>query len=95
MSEWSALFYQQLVVDFPDLRYSQAPDEYENFTSTLHGKDIDLFVMGCDDCFMAVWFEGSPVCDYSQAEENSSICAAGAEDAATYIATRLRSRAKG
>ena len=57
VSEWSGLFYQRLVVDFPDLKFSNAPDEYENYSCTLQGKDLDLFVMGCDDCFMAVWFE--------------------------------------
>ena len=95
VSEWSGLFYQRLVVDFPDLKFSNAPDEYENYSCTLQGKDLDLFVMGCDDCFMAVWFDGSPVCDYSQAEECPSVCEADAENAATYIATLLRSQARG
>jgi hypothetical protein len=83
--EFTNLLHQRLVAEFPDLVVSEA-DEYENYNFTLPGKDLDLFAMGCDDCFATVWFNGHPVCDYSDAGPED------ADDAATYVASALRER---
>ena len=84
VAEWSALFYHRLAAEIPDLMASSLPDEYEHYGCTLPGRDLDLFVMGCDDCFASVWFEGNPVCDWSDAG------AQDADEAARYIASILR-----
>jgi hypothetical protein len=81
VSEWSRLFYQQLLVNFPELVVADMPDEYENYTCALPGRELDLIVFGCDDCFATVWFDGSPVCDYSDATPEDAI------EAATWVAT--------
>lgn len=84
VAEWSARFYKSLSAEFPNLVPSSEPDEYEHYGCHLPGRDLDLFVMGCDDCFASVWFDGHPVFDRSDAEARDAI------DAATYIASILR-----
>jgi hypothetical protein len=82
-SEWSRLFYQRLLVNFPELIAADTPDEYGHYTCVMPRKELDLFVMGCDDCFAAVWFNESPVCDYSDATREDAI------EAATWVATLI------
>jgi len=83
VSEFSNRFYQRLAAEFPDLLVA-GPDEYEHYNFTVPGKDLDLFVMGCDDCFATVWLDGHPVCDYSDPGPED------VDDAATHTMSSLR-----
>ncbi|HLJ84874.1 MAG TPA: hypothetical protein VKT51_11935 [Candidatus Eremiobacteraceae bacterium] len=79
LSDWSSLFFARLGEKTKGFAAPSGPDEDGHYATKLNGKD--LFVMGCDDCFATVWFEGSPVCDYSNAS------ATDAKEAALFIAS--------